>query len=263
MQAGPGVTNRSPRASSSSTTTTSSAAACAPSSAPMPSGRRGVRGRRRDRDDRRTRARRRARRRPHARRRRRSSDPGGARRATRHPLPRAVGLRRAGRRHRGDPRRRARLRHKTISGPELVDAIRRVAADDAVFSPRLAGFVLDAFSHVPLDAVDPELDQLTAREREVLRHIAAGTRTRRSPASSTSPPRRSRATCRRCCASSSSRTVTSSPAGRPSAASCDRGSVDGDVAPGEAPAALVALRARRRTDPSCGASAAWSSSRRT
>jgi DNA-binding NarL/FixJ family response regulator len=63
---------------------------------------------------------------------------------------------------------------KTISGPELVDAIRRVAADDAVFSPRLAGFVLDAFSHVPLDAVDPELDQLTAREREVLRHLARG-----------------------------------------------------------------------------------------
>jgi DNA-binding NarL/FixJ family response regulator len=63
---------------------------------------------------------------------------------------------------------------KTISGPELVDAIRRVADDDAVFSPRLAGFVLDAFGHVPVDAVDPELDQLTAREREVLRHIARG-----------------------------------------------------------------------------------------
>ena len=63
---------------------------------------------------------------------------------------------------------------KTISGPELVDAIARVADDDAVFSPRLAGFVLDAFSHVPLDAVDPDLDQLTAREREVLRHIARG-----------------------------------------------------------------------------------------
>ncbi len=63
---------------------------------------------------------------------------------------------------------------KTISGPELLDAIRRVADDDVVFSPRLAGFVLDAFSQVPLDAVDPDLDQLTAREREVLRHIARG-----------------------------------------------------------------------------------------
>jgi DNA-binding NarL/FixJ family response regulator len=63
---------------------------------------------------------------------------------------------------------------KTISGPELVEAIRRVAADDAVFSPRLAGFVLDAFAHVPVDAVDPDLDQLTPREREVLRHIARG-----------------------------------------------------------------------------------------
>ena len=63
---------------------------------------------------------------------------------------------------------------KTISGPELVDAIHRVAADDAVFSPRLAGFVLDAFAHLPADAVDPDLDQLTPREREVLRHIARG-----------------------------------------------------------------------------------------
>jgi DNA-binding NarL/FixJ family response regulator len=63
---------------------------------------------------------------------------------------------------------------KTISGPELVDAIRRVADDDAVFSPRLAGFVLDAFAHVPVDAADPDLDQLTPREREVLRHIARG-----------------------------------------------------------------------------------------
>jgi DNA-binding NarL/FixJ family response regulator len=63
---------------------------------------------------------------------------------------------------------------KTISGPELVAAVHRVAADDAVFSPRLAGFVLDAFSHVPIDAVDPDLDQLTAREREVLRLIARG-----------------------------------------------------------------------------------------
>jgi DNA-binding NarL/FixJ family response regulator len=63
---------------------------------------------------------------------------------------------------------------KTISGPELLDAIQRVADDDVVFSPRLAGFVLDAFAHVPVDAIDPELDQLTPREREVLRHLARG-----------------------------------------------------------------------------------------
>jgi DNA-binding NarL/FixJ family response regulator len=63
---------------------------------------------------------------------------------------------------------------KSISGPELADAVARVAGDDAVFSPRLAGFVLDAFAHIPLDAVDPDLDQLTPREREVLRHIARG-----------------------------------------------------------------------------------------
>ena len=66
---------------------------------------------------------------------------------------------------------------KTISGPELADAVRRVAGGDAVFSPRLAGFVLDAFAgREPAAApvADPELDQLTAREREVLRHIARG-----------------------------------------------------------------------------------------
>ena len=63
---------------------------------------------------------------------------------------------------------------KTISGPELADAITRVAEGDAVFSPRLAGFVLDAFAAPPQRAADPELDQLTAREREVLRHIARG-----------------------------------------------------------------------------------------
>ncbi len=64
---------------------------------------------------------------------------------------------------------------KTISGPKLADAIRRVREGDAVFSPRLAGFVLDAFAGSLTEAeVDPELDQLTAREREVLRHIARG-----------------------------------------------------------------------------------------
>ena len=65
---------------------------------------------------------------------------------------------------------------KTITGPELAEAVKRVAEGDAVFSPRLAGFVLDAFSGAPggAPAVDPELDSLTAREREVLRLIARG-----------------------------------------------------------------------------------------
>src|SRR5919201_3794915 len=64
---------------------------------------------------------------------------------------------------------------KTISPDELADAVRRIADGDAVFSPRLAGFVLDAFAGgMPEREVDPQLDQLTAREREVLRHIARG-----------------------------------------------------------------------------------------
>jgi DNA-binding NarL/FixJ family response regulator len=63
---------------------------------------------------------------------------------------------------------------KTISGAELTNAIERVAEGDAVFSPRLAGFVLDAFAAADVPAIDPELDQLTQREREVLRLIARG-----------------------------------------------------------------------------------------
>ncbi|MEO5875810.1 MAG: response regulator transcription factor [Streptosporangiaceae bacterium] len=63
---------------------------------------------------------------------------------------------------------------KTISGPELTAAIGRVAEGDAVFSPRLAGFVLDAFATTDVPSTDPELDQLTAREREVLKLIARG-----------------------------------------------------------------------------------------
>ena len=64
---------------------------------------------------------------------------------------------------------------KSISGPELADAVRRVRDGDAVFSPRLAGFVLDAFAgQIPEEQIDPELDQLTMREREVLRLIARG-----------------------------------------------------------------------------------------
>ncbi|TML24257.1 MAG: response regulator transcription factor [Actinobacteria bacterium] len=64
---------------------------------------------------------------------------------------------------------------KTIAPEDLVDAIRRVADGDAVFSPRLAGFVLDAFAaRTDAPVADPELDQLTNREREVLRLLARG-----------------------------------------------------------------------------------------
>ena len=64
---------------------------------------------------------------------------------------------------------------KTITGPELVQAIQRVAEGDAVFSPRLAGFVLDAFAGtIDVAAVDEDLDRLTEREREVMRLIARG-----------------------------------------------------------------------------------------
>ena len=62
---------------------------------------------------------------------------------------------------------------KTISAEELTEAVHRTADGDAVFSPRLAGFVLDAFRSGEATA-DPELDQLTARERDVLRLIARG-----------------------------------------------------------------------------------------
>ncbi len=63
---------------------------------------------------------------------------------------------------------------KAISGAELLDAVERVAAGDAVFSPRLAGFVLDAFARQPVTPRDPELSQLSTREQEVLRLLARG-----------------------------------------------------------------------------------------
>ena len=62
-----------------------------------------------------------------------------------------------------------------VTGPELIGALSRVADGDAVFSPRLAGFVLDAFANAPdAPVVDEDLDRLTQREREVLRLIARG-----------------------------------------------------------------------------------------
>ena len=63
---------------------------------------------------------------------------------------------------------------KTISSSDLAAAVRRVHEGDAVFSPRLAGFVLDAFADTQPQVLDPELDRLSAREREVLRLIARG-----------------------------------------------------------------------------------------
>jgi DNA-binding NarL/FixJ family response regulator len=70
---------------------------------------------------------------------------------------------------------------KTISGPDLLDAVHRVADGDVVFSPRLAGFVLDAFAAAETlapepeeQATDPGLDLLSAREREVMQLLARG-----------------------------------------------------------------------------------------
>jgi len=63
---------------------------------------------------------------------------------------------------------------KTVSPADLAEAIRRVVEGDAVFSPKLAGFVLDAFASMEVKDLDPELDKLTKREREVLQHIARG-----------------------------------------------------------------------------------------
>jgi DNA-binding NarL/FixJ family response regulator len=62
---------------------------------------------------------------------------------------------------------------KNIAPEELADAVRRVHEGDAVFSPRLAGFVLDAFAG-PAPHPETELDALTPREREVIQHIARG-----------------------------------------------------------------------------------------
>ena len=89
-------------------------------------------------------------------------------------LPGALRLGRGRGRDRRDQGGRRGYVTKTISGDELAAAIERVASGDAVFSPRLAGFVLDAFrAGEPLGG-DAELDELTPREREVLQLIARG-----------------------------------------------------------------------------------------
>jgi len=112
---------------------------------------------------------------------------------------------------------------KNISGPDLLDAIYRVAAGDAVFSPRLAGFVLDAFSleGAQLEAadVDPDLDLLTPRERQVLRLIARGYSYRDVATELVISPRPSRVTSLRYCASCNSPIDTSSRTGPRSATS--------------------------------------------
>ena len=110
---------------------------------------------------------------------------------------------------------------KTISGPELADAVRRVADGDAVFSPRLAGFVLDAFAGAGQPIRRWSIPSSTSSPRASARSSStslAATSTRRSERGSISPRRPSRRTSRRCCASCSSRTATSSAAGPWSAA---------------------------------------------
>ena len=64
---------------------------------------------------------------------------------------------------------------KSIATSDLIEAIGRIATDDAVFSPRLAGFVLDAFSgSIDVASIDEDLDRLSQREREVMKLIARG-----------------------------------------------------------------------------------------
>ena len=113
---------------------------------------------------------------------------------------------------------------KGASGAEVSRAVQAVAGGDAVFSPRLAGFVLDAFGAAGGEtaAADDELDRLSAREQEVMRLIARGYAYKEVAASCSSRRRRSSRTCRACCASCSSRRGTSSPRGRRPAACSDR-----------------------------------------
>ena len=98
---------------------------------------------------------------------------------------------------------------KSISGEDLADAVRRTAEGDAVFSPRLAGFVLDAFRAGERVHSDAELDELTPREREVLQLIARGYRYKEIAGRLHLSVKTIEATSRACCASCSSRRGTS------------------------------------------------------
>ena len=98
---------------------------------------------------------------------------------------------------------------KAISGLELREAIQRIHAGDAYFSPRLAGFVLDAFRGSPPAPLDPELDQLTPQERDVLRLSPAVTPTETAARLHISA--RTRPTSRRSCASCSSQPTGAEP----------------------------------------------------
>ena len=118
---------------------------------------------------------------------------------------------------------------KSISGPDLADAVRRVADGDVVFSPRLAGFVLDAFAAgasstsapAPGDAPDPGLDLLSAREREVMQLLARGYTYREIGGRLFISVKTVESQPRTCCGSCSCPTATSSPDGRPTTASSD------------------------------------------
>ena len=103
---------------------------------------------------------------------------------------------------------------KTATARQVVEALGLVAAGHAVFSPQLAGFVLEAFPAVDVAAVDPDLDRLTPRQREVLRYIAKGYTYRETAEALSVAPKTVETHVSECSASCSCPTATSSPAGR-------------------------------------------------